>query len=72
MQRIVPPVPTRKASLWSISPWGVERIIIEDLIDELIVPNALSVVTCFLEGEDTSLNDLKNGVFLKKTRFMNM
>lgn len=72
MQRIVPPVPTRKASLWSMSPWGVERINIEDLIDELIVPNALRVVTCFLDGEDTRRSDLKKGVFLKKTKFINI
>jgi len=42
----------------------------EDFIEVLIVPSALSVVTCFLDGEDTSLSDLKNGVFLKKTKFM--
>lgn len=63
-------MPTRKASLWSIKPWGVDSMSTEDFIEVLIVPSALSVVTCFLDGEDTSLSDLKNGVFLKKTKFM--
>ena len=42
-------------------------MIIEDLIDRLMTRKALSVVVCFLLGVDTSLKDLKNGVFLKNT-----
>jgi hypothetical protein len=42
----------------------------EDFIEEFIVLRALRVVTCFLDGDDTSLRDLKNGVFLKNIKFM--
>jgi len=37
-----------------------------------MTPKALRVVTCFLEGVETSLNDLKNGVFLKNIKFIKM
>jgi len=42
----------------------------DDFIEVLIVLSALRVVTCFLDGDDTSRRDLKNGVFLKKIRFI--
>ena len=42
---------------------------IEDLIDRLITRKPLSVVVCFLLGVETSLSDLKNGVFLKNIVF---
>jgi hypothetical protein len=44
----------------------VDNIITEDFIDKLITRRPFSVVVCFLLGVDTSLIDLKKGVFLKK------
>ena len=44
----------------------------EDLIEVFISTSAFSVVVCFLEGVETNLRDLKNGVPLKNDKLISI
>ena len=66
MQIIKPPVFSLIASLWVITPYGVDKIAKDDRKELDIKVSAFSDTLYFFDGVDTNLMDLKKGLCLKK------